>query len=329
MQSAAQLWQGSKELQLARTMTSRSNKPPQPLPEIWTPGISLEKVTVLGSQMAYRDSGGSKPPVVFLHGNPTSSYLWRNVIPHVRDVGRCLAPDLIGMGHSDKLGPDFQYRFVEHARYLDGWFDALGLTKRKDVTLVIHDWGSALGLWWARRHSRNIRAIVHMESLVHPKISWESFPGVARNVFQLLRSEAGEKMIAEKNYFVEKLLPMAVMRTMSEGEMEQYRAPFRELQWRKPTLTWPREIPILGEGPADVQEIVTDYTGWIARSPVPKLFIGADPGFFTAGCLAACKHWPNQQFVTVKGLHFLQEDSPGEIGQAITAFLKGLHAAKL
>ena len=279
-----------------------------------------KRVSVLDSEMAYVDTGAGDP-VVFLHGNPTSSYLWRNVIPHVEGVGRCLAPDLIGMGDSGKAA-DGSYRFVEHARYLDAWFEALGLTE--NVTLVVHDWGSGLGFHWAHRYPERVRAIVYMEAIVTP-IKWEDWPEQARGIFQGFRSDAGEKLILQRNFFVERILPGSILRKLSDEEMEVYRRPYVEKgESRRPMLTWPREIPVEGE-PADVVQIVEDYGQWLAESDLPKLRIDGDPGSILTGRLREfCRAWPEQQEVTVKGSHFLQEDSPDEIGQAIAEFIKGL-----
>jgi haloalkane dehalogenase len=267
--------------------------------------------------MAYVDVG-TGPPVVFLHGNPTSSYLWRNVIPHVSPRARCLAPDLIGMGESGKA-PVGSYRFVDHARYLDAWFDAVGLTR--EVTLVVHDWGSALGFHWARRHPERVAGLVYMEAIVRP-LTWAEWPENARAIFQGMRSPAGEGIVLEKNAFVERILPASILRTLSAEEMAAYRRPFHEPgESRRPVLTWPREIPIDGE-PADVVAIVDAYAAWLAASPVPKLFVDADPGSILVGAQREfCRQWPNQDEVTVRGLHFVQEDSPAEIGRAIAGFL--------
>lgn len=277
------------------------------------------RVRVRDSEMAYVDVGAGDP-VVFLHGNPTSSYLWRNVIPHVESVGRCLAPDLIGMGDSGRA-PAGSYRFVDHARYLDAWFEALGLTR---VTLVVHDWGSALGFHWARRHPERVRGIAYMEALVRP-VTWEEWPEVARQVFQAMRSPAGEEMVLTKNVFVERILPRSVLRGLGEVEMAVYRRPYLEPgESRRPTLTWPRQIPIEGE-PADVVAIADAYSRWLATSDVPKLFVNADPGVILTGPQREfCRRWPNQREITVRGSHFVQEDSPHEIGRALAEFVARL-----
>lgn len=275
------------------------------------------RVTVLDTEMSYIDTGEGAP-IVFLHGNPTSSYLWRNIIPHVAGLGRCLAPDLVGMGDSGK-SPHGSYRFVDHARYLDAWFDKLEITT--NVTLVGHDWGSALGFYWAYRHQDRVRGIAYMEAIVRPLI-WEEWSEVSRGWFQALRSPAGEEIILQKNVFVERMLPGTVLRRLTEDEMAVYRRPYLEPgESRRPTLTWPRELPVNGE-PADVVKIVDQYAEWLATGNVPKLFINADPGGILVGAQREfCRSWPNQQEVTVKGVHFIQEDSPAEIGKAIAAFL--------
>jgi len=275
------------------------------------------RARVLDTEMSYVDMGEGRP-VVFLHGNPTSSYLWRNVMPHVAGTHRCLAPDLVGMGQSGKA-PAGSYRFVDHARYLDAWFDALDLTA--GVTLVVHDWGSALGFHWARRHPERVRALVYMEAIVRP-LTWADWPEVARKVFQGMRSPAGDEMVLEKNVFVERILPLSVLRGLTEAEMAVYRTPYVEPgEARRPTLTWPRQIPIDGE-PADVVAIVDEYARWLAKSPLPKLFVNADPGTILTGPQRQfCRTWPHQDEITVRGGHFIQEDSPHEIGRAIAAFL--------
>ena len=282
-------------------------------------------IDVLGKRMAYVEMGDGRP-IVFQHGNPTSSYLWRNVMPHVAGLGRCIALDLIGMGASEKLedsGPD-RYRFVEHRAYFDAALDALGITR--DVTLVVHDWGSALGFDWANRHRDRVRAIAYMEGIVMP-VAWDDWPEAIRPVFQAFRSPAGEEMVLDKNIFVENVLPAGVLRGLTEEEMTVYRRPFLTAgEDRRPTLTWPRQIPLDGE-PADVVEIVQSYADWLAKSDIPKLFINADPGVILTGRQRDfCRGWPNQTEVTVPGSHFIQEDSPDEIGRAIAQWLAGLDA---
>jgi haloalkane dehalogenase len=273
--------------------------------------------------MAYHETGTGET-VLFLHGNPTSSYLWRNVIPHLSGSYRCLAPDLIGMGDSEPLdtsGPG-SYRFVDHRAYLDGLLDQLAIGDR--VTLVVHDWGSALGFDWANRHRDRVAGIAYMEAIVRP-VTWAEWPDAARPVFQAFRSPAGEEMVLDKNVFVERVLPGSILRHLDPEEMAVYRAPFAEAgERRRPTLTWPREIPIDGE-PADVAEIVGAYADWLARSDVPKLFVNADPGAILTGPQRDfCRTWPNQSEVTVRGNHFVQEDSPDEIGRSIATWRAGL-----
>ena len=281
--------------------------------------MQRSSVRVKDLEMSYVE-GGEGDPIVFLHGNPTSSYLWRNIMPPLVGQGRCIAPALIGMGHSDKLGSSGggSSRFVEHRRYLDGFLDAVGVTDA--VTLVIHDWGSALGFDWAHRHPDAVRGIAYMEGIVRP-VTTEEWPESARSIFEAMRSPAGEEMVLEKNVFVERILPASILRPLSDEEMDEYRAPYVEPgESRRPILTWPREIPIDGQ-PADVTEIVADYAAWLEGADVPKLFINADPGTILIGAQREyCRSWPNQTEVTVPGLHFIQEDSPDEIGAAIAAW---------
>jgi haloalkane dehalogenase len=278
-----------------------------------------QRVRVLDSGMSYVDVGSGEP-IVFLHGNPTSSYLWRNIIPHVSDYGRCLAPDLVGMGQSGK-SPTKAYRFQDHARYLDAWFDALQLDR--NIILVLHDWGSALGFYRAFRHREQIQAIVYMEAIVQPR-RWEDFPDGRDAMFRNLRSEQGEHMVLDENFFIEVVLPKSTLRKLSDEEMAAYRAPFRDREARLPTLVWPRELPIEGT-PADVVKIVESYGRWLAGSDIPKLFINADPGAQVVGRLREfCRGWKNQREVTVPGSHFIQEDSPDQIGAALRDFVKSL-----
>jgi haloalkane dehalogenase len=283
-----------------------------------------KKVTVHGKKMAYVESG-SGDPILFLHGNPTSSYLWRNIMPHLEGLGRRIAPDLIGMGDSEKLeNTDANsYRLVEHRHYLDGLIETLGITDR--VTFVIHDWGSALGFDWANRHRDAVKGIAYMEAIVRP-MSWDEWPEAIQKLFQGFRSEIGEAMVLEKNVFVERVLPGSVLRGLTEAEMEVYRQPFENPgEDRRPTLTWPRQIP-LGDEPADVVAIVQDYADWLKTSDdLPKLFINAKPGAILTGAQREfCRSWPNQTEVTVAGSHFIQEDSPDEIGRAIADWYRGL-----
>ena len=280
-------------------------------------------LTVMGKSMAYCEMGEGDP-ILFLHGNPTSSYLWRNIMPFAADLGRCLAPDLIGMGDSDKLdhsGPE-SYRFVEHRAYLDAWIEAVGVTD--NVTLVIHDWGSALGFDWARRNADRVKAIAYMEGIVRP-VLWEEWNQQSRPVFEGFRSEAGEAMVLRKNVFVEKVLPGSVLRVLTEAEMTVYRRPFLTPgEDRRPTLSWPRQIPLAGE-PREVVDIVQEYADWMATNDLPKLFVNAEPGAILVGAQREfCRGWKNQTEVTVRGSHFIQEDSPTEIGEALHAWLSAL-----
>jgi len=286
---------------------------------------SKRYVEVLGHRMAYVEHG-TGAPIVLLHGNPTSSYLWRSVMAELTGSGRCIAPDLIGMGDSDKLPPQDarRYTFTRHREFLDGFLDGLALTGR--LTLVVHDWGSALGFDWARRHPDRVRGIAYMEALVEPISGWGQWPEAARSIFQALRSSAGEEMILEKNVFVERILPASMLRQLSAVEMDEYRRPFAAPgEDRLPTLVWPRQIPVAGE-PADVHAICAEYARWLSDTPgLPKLFINADPGTILTGTQREfCRTWPDQSEVTVPGLHFIQEDSGEQIGRAISAWLGGL-----
>jgi haloalkane dehalogenase len=288
-----------------------------------TDELPKKSISVRGVNMAYVEMGEGDP-IVFLHGNPTSSYLWRNVMPHLEGRGRLIAPDLVGMGDSGKLepsGPE-RYRFVEHRDYLFELLDALGVNE--NVTLVIHDWGSALGFHWAEHNPHAVRGIAYMEGIVRP-ISWDDWPENAREIFQGFRSPAGEKLVLEKNYFVERVLPNSIMRKLDEAEMDVYRRPFLEPgEGRRPMLTWPRQIPIQGE-PQDMVEIVESYGAFLSASEIPKLFINAEPGaILTGGSREFCRTWANQSEVTVKGIHFIQEDSGDEIGRAVAAWMDGL-----
>ena len=274
------------------------------------------RVAVLDTEMSYVDTGRGDP-IVFLHGNPTSSYLWRNIIPYLSEQGRCLAPDLVGMGQSGK-SPTSAYRFVDHARYLDAWFEALNLTS--NVTLVIHDWGSALGFHRATRYPKQIKAIAYMEAIAMP-MRWEDF-GEVDVIFRSLRSGKGEQMILDENFFVETILPLSIIRKLSEQEMAAYRAPFLAREARLPTLVWPRQIPIEGE-PADVSAAAAAYADWLGTSNVPKLFLKAEPGAILANdtLVNLVRGWPALTEVTVAGIHFVQEDSPDEIGRAIAGWM--------
>jgi haloalkane dehalogenase len=277
------------------------------------------RVGVLDTEMSYVDTGRGRP-IVFLHGNPTWSYLWRNIIPYASDLGRCLAPDLVGMGQSGP-SPARAYRFADHVRYLDAWFEALGLTQ--DVTLVLHDWGSALGFHRAFRYPEQIHAIVYMEAIVQPR-RWDDFPQGRDAIFRALRSEQGAHLALDQNYFIEVVLPKSIVRTLSDEEFAAYRRPFMSREARLPTLVWPREMPIDGV-PAEVVDIVERYGAWLVKSQIPKLFINADPGAVIVGrARDFCRTFANQREATVPGIHFIQEDAPAAIGSALRNFLKDL-----
>jgi haloalkane dehalogenase len=279
---------------------------------------------VLGLGMAYVEEGQGDP-IVFLHGNPTFSYVWRNIIPYVQGFGRVIAPDLIGMGDSQKLpesGPG-SYTFVEHRRYLDALLEALDVRER--VTFVGHDWGVALAFDWARRHPNAVKDLVFMEG-VGETSEWSETPEVARARFQALRTPAGEQMVLEENSFIEFNLPKTVLRGLTEEEMNEYRRPFVESgEARRPTLSWPRQLPIGGD-PADVTEIVTAFGQWLSQSPIPKLLIAATPGTKPPNQYERYRTWPALSEVTVRGHHTPQEDSPDEIGQAIASWLQKIHS---
>jgi len=293
------------------------------------PPISTEepsyrkRVRVLDADMAYVDVGEGDP-IVFLHGNPTPSYLWRNIIPEVLPFGRCLAPDYVGMGNSGP-SPSGAYRFVDHQRYLDAWFEALGL--KENIILVVHDWGSALGFSWAQRHPGVVKAIVYMEGIVRPFLSWDEWPDATRGFFQGQRSPAGEDLILQKNLFIEYLLPL---RGLSREAIEIYRRPFRNPGLsRLPMLAWTRDLPIAGE-PKDVVAIVDSYARWLSTSRIPKLFIDGDPSGFLIGAQREfCRAWPNQQQVVVKGSHFLMEESPAEVADATARFVAKVLAGQI
>ena len=278
--------------------------------------------SIKGKSIAYIDVGDGAP-IVLLHGNPTSSYLWRNVIPHLEGIGRVIVPDLIGHGDSEKLpdseGPE-RYSFEISYEYLAGLLEELNITE--DVTLVIHDWGSALGFHWAKHHPEAVKGIAYMEAIVCP-VTWDDWPESARGIFKGFRSDKGEDLILQRNMFVEAVLPSSVIRQMGEEEMNQYRKAFTKAADRQPTLNWPRQIPIDGEPPHMV-DLVTSYGEWMASNQeLPKLFINAAPGSILTGkALKFCRTWPNQKEVTVAGTHFIQEDSPAEIGIAVAEWLK-------
>jgi haloalkane dehalogenase len=280
-------------------------------------------IEVDGLRMAYVEQGQGSP-IIFQHGNPTSSYLWRNVLPQLADCGRCIALDLIGMGDSAKLpgsGPG-RYTLAEHQRFFDGALAALGVTEH--VTLVLHDWGTALGFDWASRHADAVSGLCHMEGLVMP-LDWSDWPDAARGIFEAFRSPAGEELVLEKNLFVERVLPKSILRELAAEEMDAYRAPFTGGgEDRRPMLSWPRELPIEGE-PAAACATVARYSAWLAQTEIPKLFVNAEPGMIMTGrAREFARTFPNQREVTVRGLHFVQEDSPDEIAAAIRAWLPGL-----
>ena len=282
----------------------------------------LEKkfVEVLGKKMAYHERGEGNP-IVFQHGNPTSSYLWRNIIPYLEKQGRCIAIDLIGMGDSEKLEDQGENTYSYHVqkRYFDACLKELNIDN--NVIFVIHDWGSSLGFNWSFENKNSVQGICYMEAIVQNLI-WNSWPDDATSIFQGFRSEAGEDLILKKNLFIEGVLPSAIIRDLSEKEMTVYRKPFLNELERRPTLDWPRQIPINGE-PEKVCAIVEKYSGWMSENEIPKLFINAEPGSILVGKQRKfCRTWKNQKEVTVKGTHFIQEDSPHEIGQAIAEWVK-------
>jgi len=274
------------------------------------------------SRMAYIDEGDGDA-IVFQHGQPTSSYVWRNIMPHLEGMGRLVACDLMGMGGSDKLdpspGPD-RYGLANHRRYLFDLWDQLDLGNR--VLLVLDDWGAVLGFDWGRHNSERVRGIVHMEAVAAP-LDWPDIPEEAHPLFKALRSPEGERLVLQENIFIEKILPQAVLRQLTGDELNTYRQPFRNAgEDRRPTLSWPRSLPIEGE-PADVADVVSQNGTWLAQSDVPKLFINGEPGTLARSRLREIiRRWPNQTEVTVKGRKLLQEDSPDEIGAAIASFAK-------
>lgn len=281
---------------------------------------SKKNMKVFDKNMSYVEMGQGNT-ILFLHGNPTSSYLWRNIMPYMKEKGRCIAPDLIGMGDSDKLENKSAgtYTFIEHRKWLDELLNLLDIGNR--VILVVHDWGSALGFDWAKRNQDRVAGIAYMEGIVRPLKNWDEWPSSSAPIFQGFRSEAGEKLVMEKNIFVEKVLPGSVLRGLTEEEMEVYRRPFNIPEDRRPTLDWPNQIPIEGH-PKDVTEIAKSYSEYLSTSNVPKLFVNAEPGAILVGEQREfCRSWPNQQEITVSGSHFIQEDSPDLIGKGILDWL--------
>ena len=284
--------------------------------------LTKKTVEVLGARMAYHERGEGRP-VLFLHGNPTSSYLWRDVIPKLEGQGRLIAPDLIGMGDSAKLpspGPD-TYRFTTHRRFLGAFIDAV-IGHSESIVFVVHDWGSALGFDWANHHRGRVRGIAYMEGIVRPIAAWDEWSASATPIFQGFRSDKGEAMILDRNMFVERVLPGSVLRKLTEAEMTEYRKPYLAREDRWPTLTWPRQIPIAGE-PADVVQIAADYSQWMAENDIAKLFVNAEPGAVLIGAARDfCRRWKNQTEVTVPGSHFIQEDSGPLVGRAVADWMK-------
>ena len=279
-------------------------------------------IDILGKQIAYVEMGEGDP-IIFQHGNPTSSYLWRNIMPQLQSLGRCIAMDLIGMGDSEKLEDkgNMTYSYDTHKKYFDGFLDAIGV--ESNATLVIHDWGSALGFDWANEYPQKVKAICYMEGIVQ-SMEWEDWNEDAKGIFQGFRSPAGEEMILEKNLFIEAVLPGSILRKLSDAEMNEYRRPFNDKKSRRPTLDWPRQIPLEND-PPEICRIVDSYSQWMAKNNIPKLFINAEPGAILIGKQREfCRTWKNQKEVTVKGSHFIQEDSPNEIGNAIFDWLKGI-----
>jgi haloalkane dehalogenase len=282
-------------------------------------------IKVHGSRIHYVDEGVGSP-ILFLHGNPTSSYLWRNIIPHVMPLGRCLAPDLIGMGKSDK--PDIEYRFFDHVKYVEGFIEKMGL---RNITLVVHDWGSALGFYYAMRHESTIKALAFMEAIVLPVPTWEMFPQEVKEIFQGFRTpDVGWDMIVEKNMFVEQILPESIVRKLSLEEMNHYREPFKEPSSRKPIWRWPNELPIEGK-PTDMVKTVATYNAWLQETDLPKLLFYGNPG---ALIKSPVLEWCKQNLKHLKmvdigpGIHYLQEDNPRLIGSELAQWYKGLPGSR-
>lgn len=290
--------------------------------------LQKSRVEVLGRQMAYHERG-TGTPALLLHGNPTSSYLWRDVIPELEGLGRLIVPDLIGMGDSDKLpdpGPD-TYTFSTHRAHLWAFIDAV-IGRSEKIVLVVHDWGSALGFDWANQHRDRVSGIAYMEGIVRPIAGWDEWSAAATPVFQGFRSDKGEAMILDRNLFIERVLPGSVLRQLTDAEMTEYRKPFLQREDRWPTLTWPRQIPIAGE-PADVVATAAAYAAWMAENDLPKLFVNAEPGAILTGpAREFCRSWKNQTEVTVPGSHFIQEDSGPAIGQAIAQWMTAHRLAR-
>ena len=287
--------------------------------------MSFEKrfINVLGKKLAYVEKGHGDP-IIFLHGNPTSSYLWRNIIPYLEDHGRCIAVDLIGMGDSEKLedNGNMTYSYQVHQEYLSEFLEIMSINE--NVILILHDWGSALGFNWAYDNAEKVKGICYMEAIVK-SMQWVDWNEDARGIFQGFRSAAGEEMIFKKNLFIEAVLPGSILRKLSDEEMNEYRRPFNDETSRRPMLDWPRQIPLENE-PPEICKIVESYSQWMVKNELPKLFINAEPGAILIGKQREfCRTWKNQKEVTVKGSHFIQEDSPNEIGSAIFDWLSGLN----
>jgi len=281
-------------------------------------------IEIKGRRMAYIDEGEGDA-IIFQHGNPTSSYLWRNIMPYCRGLGRLIACDLIGMGDSEKLtnsGPE-RYSYVEQRSFLFALWEELKL--KNNVVLVLHDWGSALGFDWANQNRSRVQGIVHMEAITIP-FKWNEFEPNVRDLFRALRSPVGEELVLKNNVFVEKVLPAGIFRELTEAEKMEYRRPFlNEGEDRRPTLSFPRQFP-LDKEPREVTTVVAEYGNWLRQTHIPKLWIRGNPGALENDSVREfCSTWPNQTEVTVKGKHFLQEDSPFEIGEAIAEFVKKLH----
>ncbi len=278
-----------------------------------------KRVAVLDSDMSYLDSGVGDP-IVFLHGNGTFSYVWRNIIPYAEPFGRCLAPDLMGCGRSGRI-PSGSYRIVDQSKYLNAWFDAMDLGG--SINLVLHDWGGPLGFDWACHHRERVKSITYMETLVLP-LSWDDWPEIRKDLFRQFRSPMGEDLVLRDNFFIE-TIQSRMLRNLTDEEMDTYREPYREPgESRRPTLTFTRECPIGGE-PLDVIEMINCCGEWLSTSEMPKLFINAYPGSILTGRQRDyCRTWPNQQERIVQGIHYIQEDSPHQIGEAISDFLKSI-----
>ncbi len=293
-------------------------------PTSWS---DLKKVrTINGQKLAYVEIGQGQP-IVFLHGNPTSSFIWRNIVPFTEKLGRCIAPDLIGMGDSDKL-PNTNassYSFKEHANYLDAFLEQMEV--RNDVIFVAHDWGAALAFDWARRHPGAVKGIAYMEAILGP-MSFKDMPEAAQNIFRALRTQAGEEMVLEQNSFIEINLPNTILRKLTPEEMDNYRKPFLTAgESRRVMLSWARQLPFDGK-PEDVADIVRENMSWVSSSRVPKLFIESVPGTMSPAMRDVCGHFPTQVKISVKGHHHLQEDSPVEIGVALATWVQSIDMGK-